>query len=54
MRPKAWPEDAQPFVRGGQGQVRTTKTIDTERPLEEIRRPLSTYQETEDERDKKE
>ena len=54
MRPKAWPEDAQPFVQGGQGQVRTTKTIDTERPLEEIRRPRSTYQETEAERDKKE
>ena len=44
---------ANPYVRGSQGQIRTTKTIDTERSLEEIRRPLSTYQETEDEGDKK-
>lgn len=35
-------------VRDKFGQI---KTIDTERSLEEIKRPLSTYQETEDERD---
>ena len=44
---------ANPYVRGSQGQVRTIKTIDTERSFTEMLRPLSTYQETKDERDKK-
>ena len=54
MRPKAWPEDAQTLMFGEvRDKFGRIKTIDTERSLEKIKRPLSTYQETEDERDKK-
>lgn len=52
MRPKAWPEDALTLMFGEVkdkfGQI---KTIDTERSFTEMLRPLSTYWETEDERD---
>lgn len=52
MRPKAWPEDALTLMFGEvKDKFGRIKTIDTERSLEEIKRPLSTYQETEDERD---
>lgn len=53
MRPKAWPEDAQTLMFGGvRDKFGLQKTIDTERSFTEMLRPLFTYRETKDERDK--
>ena len=54
MRPKAWPEDAQTLMFGEvRDKFGLQKTIDTERSFTEMLRPLFTYRETKDERDKK-
>ena len=54
MRPKAWPEDARTLMFGEvRDKFGQQKTIDTERSFTEILRPLFTYRETKDERDKK-
>ena len=54
MRPKAWPEDARTLMFGEvRDKFGQQKTIDTERSFTEMLRPLFTYQETKDERDKK-